>query len=263
MILLKLLKIIKDGSMFDMTLSLNTLAYDAFELARGVISDDDTIDYRQIKFWITTQRALWLRNEFNKNRTIDEGFIQDLGCIEMEDVDASQCCNITTGCTVKRSVLVIPQTIERYNEPTITSIGPVNPMEKRWRLVPYSNVPFVGKGRFNRKMVYPFIFNKHIHLVFASDNQDAKLIKYISARGVFEDPTAVRNFATCSGTTCYTDDDRYPINAWLWDYMKSQIIKSNLRYEMFASSDTSANAASDTPYTDTQSTGIVNTMKSE
>ena len=42
--------------MLDITLSLNTLAYDIFELSKGVISDDDSIDYRQIKFWINTQK---------------------------------------------------------------------------------------------------------------------------------------------------------------------------------------------------------------
>ena len=247
--------------MFDITLSLNTLAYDAFELARGVISDDDDIDYRQIKFWITTQRALWLRNEFNQNRTIDEGFIQDLGCVELEDVDASTCCNIQTGCTVKRTVLEIPQTIERFNEPTITSIGPVNPTEKRWRLVPYSNIAFVNSGRFSKNLIFPYIFNKRIYFMFGNNNVQAKLLKYVNIRGVFEDPMEVRRFTTCTGKSCYTDDDRYPINAWLWDYMKAQIVKSNLRLEMFAPSDRDPNAASDTPYTQSQANNTLNTIK--
>lgn len=249
--------------MLDITLSLNTLAYDIFELSKGVISDDDSIDYRQIKFWINTQRALWLRNEFNKNRTIDEGFIQDLGCVEMEDVDSSQCCNIQSGCTIKRSVLEIPQTIERNNEPTITSIGPVNPVEKRWRLVPYSNIQFVGKGRFSKNLIYPFILNNHIYLMFNADNQTAKLIKYISIRGVFEDPTKVKDFVDCSGVSCYTDDNRYPINLWLWNYMKASIVKSNLRYEIFATSDVINNSSPDSAYTSTQSSGISKTISEE
>jgi hypothetical protein len=245
--------------MYDITLSLNSLAYDAFELARPTLADDETIDYRQIKFWIISQRALWLRNEFNKNRTIDDGFIQDLGCVALQDVDASQCCNVVSGCTVKRTVFEIPITIERHNSPTITSIGPVNINEKRWTLVPYSRVPFVGKGRFNKKQIYPFLYNRRIFIAFNPNNLYAKLLTTINIRGVFEDPTEVGRFSSVENCACYSDNDRFPLNRWLWEYMKAQIISGNLRYEILGKGDKNNDAqgyvnASSVPTTTSKTT---------
>ena len=213
----------------DITMSLDTMAYDCFELARGYLNDDDVIDYRQLKFWIINQRALWLRNEFNKaGHTIDEGFIQDLGCVEMEVADAAQCCNVTSGCSLLRTKLIIPQTIEQYQSPTFTRIGPSNRMQKGWKTISVQAVPFVNNGRFDKKSIYTFLMSGRIFLRFHPDNQDAKMIEFINIRGVFEDPTEVRRFSTCSGTSCFTDSDRFPINRWLYDYIKNQVVSANL-----------------------------------
>jgi hypothetical protein len=51
--------------------TLNQLIYDLLEIVRPNLSDDDNFDKRQIAFWIKNQRALWLRNELNKNRTVE------------------------------------------------------------------------------------------------------------------------------------------------------------------------------------------------
>lgn len=231
--------------MYDIDLSLNTMAYDCFELARGYITDDDTLDYRQFKFWIINQRALWLRNEFNKaGHTIDEGFVQDLGCVKMEVADAAQCCNITSGCSLLKSSLPIPQTIEQYQSPTFVRVGPVNRSQANWKLISPSAVPFVNAGRFDKMTIYPFLMNGYMFLRFHPDNQDAKLIEYINIRGVFEDPTQVRHFTSCTGTSCYTDDDRFPLNRWLYDYLKSKVVSSNITMELMNSSDTSNDSGS-------------------
>jgi hypothetical protein len=61
---------------------------------------------------INEQRSLWLRNEYNKNRSIDPYVIQDLNCIELELVDPIQCCiAVPTGCKVLSTKKKIPNTI--------------------------------------------------------------------------------------------------------------------------------------------------------
>ncbi len=82
--------------------TLNEIAYDLLSIVRPQLSDDNDIDIRQIKFWIRNQRALWLRNELNRKRSIDEDVIQTL-CVDIEEVDASDCCDITIDCSVLRS----------------------------------------------------------------------------------------------------------------------------------------------------------------
>ena len=56
------------------------------------LSDDTDVSYREVAFELANQRALLIRNELNKNRTIDSDIIQDLGCVSMEPVDPAECC---------------------------------------------------------------------------------------------------------------------------------------------------------------------------
>ena len=82
--------------------TLNEIAYDLLTIVRPQISDDSDIEIEQIKFWIKNQRSLWLRNEFNKNRTIDSDLIQTV-CADLEEVDASDCCDIDLDCPILRT----------------------------------------------------------------------------------------------------------------------------------------------------------------
>ena len=55
------------------------------------------------------------------------------------------------------------------------------------------------------------------------------MIKYINVRGIFEDPTALGEFTDCSGAICWGPSDTYPLNQWMWVYMKPQIIQQLLQ----------------------------------
>ena len=55
--------------------TLNEIAYDLLSIVRPALSDDSDIDLRQIKFWIHNQRALFIRNELNRSRTIDADIV--------------------------------------------------------------------------------------------------------------------------------------------------------------------------------------------
>ena len=82
--------------------TLNEISYDLLSIVRPQLSDDTDIEIRQIKFWIRNQRALWIRNELNRKRSIDEDIIQTL-CADIEEVDASDCCGIDLDCDILRT----------------------------------------------------------------------------------------------------------------------------------------------------------------
>jgi hypothetical protein len=211
-----------------MTTSLNSLAFELLEFYRGQLTDDVNLDSRLVKQLIHEQRALWLRNELNKNRTIDPNFIQDLGCVELETVDANTCLScqvVSTGCNIKRSKLQIPNTIERHNDTTFTRIAPINLLKSSFSVVPYQRAVFSGNGRFNFNHIFVFIHNGYIWLKSNQDNIEFWALKYINIQGVFEKPDEIRNFTNCSGVQCYNDDMKYPINLWMWNYIKGEIFK--------------------------------------
>jgi len=64
--------------------TLKELSFRILESIRGEIGAEENIDIREIEYDITNTRALLLRNELNKNRTVSSSIIQSLGCIEIE-----------------------------------------------------------------------------------------------------------------------------------------------------------------------------------
>ena len=204
-------------------MTLNELTYSIFETIRSEISDDDNIDIRQIRDDIHKQRALWLRNELNKNRTIHPDIQQDLGCVDMELTDNAECCEITTGCNILRSVEILPRPLELHNKEAITRVGPVNKMNKPFSLVPYERAIYSGNGKFNYNKIFAFYLNWRIYIT--GKDPIINTIEKIHVRGVFENPEEAGKFVDCDNKPCFTADSEYPIMEWLRPYIETEIIK--------------------------------------
>jgi hypothetical protein len=226
--------------------TLNEIAYDLLTIVRPQLSDDTEIDLRQVKFWINNQRALWVRNELNKKRSIDSDLVQTL-CVELECVDASDCCDVDLDVPILRSTKKIPDPIEMHSKQAIVRVGPLNKKAQSFSHVEYERVPYVGNSRFNKNLVFSFMHDGYLYI--ATNNSAYGALEAVSLRGVFEDPTEAAEFKDCSGSgdPCYTDDSNYPIKAWMIPAMKEAILKSNLMIQAQAevqAADTSNDANS-------------------
>jgi hypothetical protein len=193
--------------------------------------DDDKLDDRLIKFWINNQRSLWLRNEMNKPRTVDEQIIQTLGCVQLEVADRSRVPNRLTGYSVLQTVEDIPTVIELNNGDGIIEVGPVDPISLPFSYVNIHRARRGGHGKFNKRIIFCFRYGLKL-LVISRDMESgsfAKYLRYIRVRGVFVNPEDVANFIHVDGTACYSDNDDYPMNEWMWNYMRDQITKDNFQ----------------------------------
>jgi hypothetical protein len=208
-------------------ITLNKLVYDIWEIiSGGGIVDDSKFDPRQIAFWISNQRALLIRSDLNKGRGIDHDLIQDLGCVEMENADRSECCDIQSGCSILRTKNVLPKPIILNFDPLFTRIGRIDKLSETYNLVPYSQAVYAGNGRFNQGMKFAYYLNGRIYIKVTNHNLFTKAIKHINIQGVFENPEEVSGYNSCSGDACYTDDSRYPVSAWMVDYIKGEVLKN-------------------------------------
>jgi hypothetical protein len=123
-----------------------------------------------------------------------------------------------------RTVMEIPNTIEFFFTKGIASIGSPDITKPRIVLIDYSRVPYVGEGRTTGKTVYAFLYNNHIYLT--SKDINYTLLKYITVRGIFEDPTSLGAFLDCqSSKQCWSSSDIYPLNLWMWAYIKPLILQ--------------------------------------
>jgi len=226
--------------------TLNEIAYDLLTIVKPQVSDDNDIELEQIKFWIHNQRALWIRNELNRIRSIDASIQQTL-CADLELVDASDCCGVDLCSDILRTKKKIPKSIELHAKEAITRVGPVNKTKRPFSYINYSQVPWIGNGKFNTKMIYAFLHDEYMFILPKNPKYN-KMDKTI-IRGVFEDPTLIAAFNDCdSNTPCYTDDDDYPIKNWMIPALKEAILKSNLMIASQAEQalgDDSNNAKSD------------------
>lgn len=207
-------------------MTLNDYAYKIWNLIRPRIIDDENLDIRDIKDWIVSQRALFLRNEFNKRRTIDDSLVQSLGCVELEVVGTGECPEFT-GCTMLKTKKEIPVPIQLHNDVAITRVGYTDLTRKGFPLIKDLNELNVnGSGRFNYNQIYAIRIGNHIFLKLSNDNPMQSALKFINIRGVWEDPREVANFQEADGKTCYNDAiTPFPINGWYEDYLEGAIVQ--------------------------------------
>ena len=83
--------------------SLNEIAYNILNIARGGLSsDDDRLSIAQIKFWVGYYRAFAIKEELRIKKSIDNQLVQDLGTMRLEAVDAADDETVKWDCEVKR-----------------------------------------------------------------------------------------------------------------------------------------------------------------
>lgn len=204
-------------------MTLDDLTYQVLEHIEPNREDDSSFSPRLIKDMIHTKRALFLRNELNKLRAVPENIQQQLGCLELEDADDAECCDFESGCTVKRTKLFIPDILHLHQQLALTRVGPVSLGAKPYSIVSYNDAIYFGNGRYNRNAIAAYYRQNRIYLV---SKQDLSLIDFISIRGVFENPGDAQRFVACDGGTCYSDDlHNYPLDAWMWEYVRKDVIQ--------------------------------------
>lgn len=199
--------------------------------------DDDKLDDRLIKHWINNQRALWIRQEMNKPRSVDEQIIQTLGAVPLQFADRSTVPNFLTGYTVLQTIPNIPKLIELNYGDGVIEVGPVDKIAFPFSYVNIQRARTAGYGKWNANMIYAFRYDQKILLFSRGIESFHKYIRYLRLRGVFETPEDVGNFVHIDGTPCYSDTDEYPMNRWMWNYIREQIKNNNFQQLITAPTD--------------------------
>lgn len=223
--------------------TLNQIVYDILEVVRNnSISDDTELDERQIIYHINIQRSLWIRNEYNKpGRKLDPSLIQTLDCLKLIDIDESECCEVSTDCLIKRTELQIPNFIDLHKGPALTKVGPITKTTIPWNFVDEEVATLSSYNKY-AKGVFTYLLNGYLYVVITDPNLND--IKYISLKGVFEDPTKLIDYKCSNGNTCFSRDNEYPISSWMIAYLKEQVqnqLLSSLKIPRDLSNDANEN----------------------
>jgi len=225
--------------------TLNEIRYGIYDKLRLNSSDDDDLSLDEIEYEIRNTRSQFLRNELNRNRSVDPALIQSLGCLELEIVDSSECCSVTSDCSILRTKLEIPKTIELHHKTGLTRVGPVDRMGESYSLIEEDQATYAGNGKYNRQKTFTFLGADNKLYVFSKDGNFTRYLKYINAKGIFEDPSKVAPFTDCStGSSCFSKDDPYPVSSWMINSIEAEVINKFAK-SLALPVDNSNNAASD------------------
>jgi hypothetical protein len=212
--------------------SLNELSYDLLEFYRQNTLDTTFIDIRQIIYFIQTTRAKLLKQKLDKDSlfAVDEHFVQELkpngSPVQMELLDSSIYTGLPTNRFFARTNISIPATIERNGYfHSFTRIGPADQLKETYPILGYDHALLFGNGKFNSNIPCAFIMGDRIVLT-GKNIQSINGIKYISIRGLFQNPREVQLL----NNPANTDDTDYPINMNMIDDMKNIIINNNFRF---------------------------------
>lgn len=194
------------------TITLNELAYRIYESLRATPSLSDSIDIREIANIVQNLRAKFVKQKIDKYpmAPIDESYVQDLGAVAVNISDSSNHATLDTF----RNVMItgdLPLPIETSNGLGLyTRIAPADKLEQVFKLITYSRIPFVGKGKFNQNEIFATQVGKKI-MIF-SNNPAVFEMGYINVRGVFSNPLEAMEYVTANQTIDQLYDSEYPVN---------------------------------------------------
>lgn len=188
------------------------------EEAINIDSDDTVFSERLFVDMINQARAVFIRQDLNKNRTADPTIIQELPCVEMEITEAHLCgcLDIPGDCKLLKSKHKIPDTIELSHNDGIVSVRPVQLLQAPFSYVDYKRIPHISHSRFTGNVVYAFLLDDHMYL-YSPKQSHYGMIETVHIRGIFEDPTQVGNFVNDCGDPCFTKDSNYPVSMWMFE----------------------------------------------
>ena len=205
--------------------TLDELSYDILSNLEGTsrVSDDSEFSLEQIAFKINTVRAMLIRQDQAKGRSLSDNILQTLPCMEVIKVNASECCNITSPCELYRTKLTIPTPIELYQKDLIVRVSGVDITGPSWNFVSLAHIDYSGLSKWTKNSTKWFIKDRYIYIL------NPPAVKKISITGVFEDPRDLAEYSTCAGAACYTPSSDYPISGHMLPTLKQLVLEDLLR----------------------------------
>ena len=196
-------------------MTLNEIVYN---LADIVGKTDVPHFVERLKFNVMYYRALLIRRDQERNSYLPEQFMQSF-CMEMEKVDASQCCDIKVDCIVMKSKKKLPSRIRLKNGSPLAYVGTIDNL-KSYAPMSVGELPFIGSSPFTGKIARYFVQEEYLYIINAKP-------KKVNVKGIFEDPRDLLEF-DCDGD-CYSDDNAFPITADMVQRITQSLLAGELR----------------------------------
>lgn len=206
--------------------TINELIYNLKNASSGGVQASDDwkkMSNRQIEFQINYTREILIRRDLGKGRSVNPDIEQDLGTVDLIQVDKAESCIINTDCLILRTANPIPQTIELEDRNLITYVGT---LEKTFYIPPVPTVrqQWIQFEKYTKDLPRYYHLNGYIYIT------NNEVLEYINIRGVFLNPREVQAYNQCTNGLCYDpDNDRYPIAGWMIEPLTKMLLAGPLQ----------------------------------
>ena len=178
------------------------------------------IEDSQILYWSNEIRAMLISQAIQKKQDLSDIWIQAITCLELEQVDSSECCSITTGCYILKSVQPIPVTIETWMDNTIIKVT-----KPTGEIISKSNPFEVNYNKYNKytgKKSNWYLKNSYLYVT------NEQLLETVNVYGIFEDPSDLSSFINCENNSCFGWDSNYPCSLKMANDITNIVLKTKV-----------------------------------
>ena len=198
------------------------------ELRNNNISESEQLSRIQIEQWIVQYRAMLIKQDIDKGRDVNPGYIQEINDLSLDIVDYSSGDAIESSEKILVTTEFIPKTIDFHFKSGIVYLGDLFGNEIQLMSERRSNVQ-----KYRRYTFYDysaFVKGNKIYI-----NGPGEL-HAINLRGIFENPTLVPGFDVAN--------DIYPIPSNMLPTLKELIFVKEIKLQY--PTDTTNNSSDDT-----------------
>lgn len=178
------------------------------------------IEDSQILFWCNEIRTMLISQAISKKQDISDTWIQIISCLDLEQVDSSECCEVTTDCYILRTSLKIPNTIETWMDNTILKVT-----KPTGEIITKSNpykAQYSSYSKYTANKPTWFIKNNRIYIT------SEQLLEKINVWGIFENPSELSTFVSCGGDSCFTYESEYPCSLKMANDITNIVLKTKI-----------------------------------
>lgn len=223
-----------------MAITANHLIADIRNIASsGGNPNEFTVSDRQILYWVEQIRSQLISQSLSKRDDINDSWVQFIHCLELEQVDDTDCCLVDSDCYLLKSTMQIPSTIDSWKDNLIISVTTADGTS-----IPKSNYIKQRYQKYNKYTGKQFGWYLKDDYLYVINSQH---INYISISGIFEFPSELGQFVSCDNQSCWTYDSNYPISMTLATQVTDIVIKTKVNPFMSFPNDSSNDADSRTP----------------
>lgn len=201
-----------------------------YELLKNDLLDNKLIDDRLLYEIINQQRSLWIKNELNKGRSIEDNIRQTIDGIELKVLDDNTFKSFNTRYRILSSVQEIPRTVELSHRDNILVVRGSKFGSEKFNYIHRDKFTFAGNNRFTKDSIHCTLYKNHIYIKVDKNNTKNSLLTNISIEGVFENPIDVYMLSESAKYENYDPrEEIYPISLAMWTYIKGTILQTDAK----------------------------------